>query len=270
MNADSTFTIGSTHSTCQDYATHQNDEITSLIVVCDGCSSSPKTDVGARILAETFAGQLPHFTSNESLLLKEFHIVFKANVRTLNNTLRLAPACFDSTLLACLVDQGTQMATLFLWGDGHLRIQHTSGEATTLDINFQTNQNAPFYPSYEIFNFNGRKDYETQFGQLVPSRIWTSNVLPLPEFALEYPIFQIPIKGISAISLFSDGASSFLQGENNEGIPPEFITTQLCDFKSLEGDFLKRRVKKCQKLWHKESIQHADDLGVASILLTKT
>ena len=59
MNADSVFNIGATHAVCQDYVIARSGETTfgspnagPYIILSDGCSSSPDTDMGARLLVK--------------------------------------------------------------------------------------------------------------------------------------------------------------------------------------------------------------------------
>ncbi|MCA9708502.1 MAG: hypothetical protein KDK70_21815, partial [Myxococcales bacterium] len=65
MYVDAWFAIGDTHVVCEDFACAGHTEAgAGFAVVCDGCSSSPQTDVGARLLAaaarvELERGRLP-------------------------------------------------------------------------------------------------------------------------------------------------------------------------------------------------------------------
>src|SRR5215208_7219869 len=54
MNANSVFNIGATHAVCQDYviARSRAPHGGPYVVMSDGCSSSPDTDVGARLLVK--------------------------------------------------------------------------------------------------------------------------------------------------------------------------------------------------------------------------
>src|SRR5215203_2249321 len=47
MNTDCFFNIGATHSVCQDYVV-----ASPYLILSDGCSSSPDTDIGARLLVK--------------------------------------------------------------------------------------------------------------------------------------------------------------------------------------------------------------------------
>ena len=51
MNADHYYTIGNSHSVCQDYAISGLVENGAYAILSDGCSSSPDVDVGARMLS---------------------------------------------------------------------------------------------------------------------------------------------------------------------------------------------------------------------------
>ena len=267
--ADSVFAIGSTHEVCQDYATHWQTETKAFAIVCDGCSSSPKTDVGARLLAETFSSCLKSSVPTNEKFFADALTIFGASLRSIQQSLNANPAWFDATLVACLVDTSTKLATFFVWGDGHIRIEHENGSITTLDVDFDKNQNAPYYPSYEIFRQNGLKDYEDTYGELTPNRKWQSAMLEEPnDLHEDFLGFQISTEAIKSINLYSDGIGTLLQGDNTS-VDIEQAASQLQDYRVIGQGALGRRFKKAQKLWRKEGIQHTDDLGVATIILSK-
>lgn len=266
MIADSFFSIGKTHTVCQDYATHWTHKHLAFAIVCDGCSDSPKTDVGARIIAETFSAGLKNNLPSFEEFFKNGITNFGANLRIIQTLLLANPAWFDATIVACIANEETQKAAFFLWGDGHIRIKHTNGETSSLDVDFNDNQNAPFYPSYRIFRQNGREDYEAAYGPLNPHRFWESNTLPKPNLEEEFPVFEIPLEGIQAINLYSDGVGSFFYDADHALIPKEEITAQLQDYKLIGNSLLQRRARKCQKIWNKDNIHHADDIGIATLV----
>ena len=58
---DAFFSIGKTHMVCQDYARSGTTRAGHpYAIVCDGCSSSPDTDLGSRFLAMSFASYVEH------------------------------------------------------------------------------------------------------------------------------------------------------------------------------------------------------------------
>ena len=58
MTADAYFAIGRTHDVCQDYALASDDVPKTWALVSDGCSSSPASDIGARLLGRAAAHAL--------------------------------------------------------------------------------------------------------------------------------------------------------------------------------------------------------------------
>jgi hypothetical protein len=51
MNANHYFSIGKDHAICQDYAISKLINNGGCAILSDGCSSSPSTDIGSRLLA---------------------------------------------------------------------------------------------------------------------------------------------------------------------------------------------------------------------------
>ena len=83
MKADAYFEIGATHLVCQDYALAFANNEYAYAIVSDGCTSSPNTDIGARLIsviakdAINYLYQRGHYdiaTSSEHVItLKESH-----------------------------------------------------------------------------------------------------------------------------------------------------------------------------------------------------
>ena len=100
-NADAFFSIGKTHMVCEDYAragTQQNGLPYAL--VCDGCSSSPDTDIGARLLgmaaATTFQA---HWISGREMPFAEREREIIRIAATAANEIDADLRCLDSTIV---------------------------------------------------------------------------------------------------------------------------------------------------------------------------
>src|SRR6476659_1428102 len=63
MNADATINIGATHALCQDYVIAKDRHV----ILSDGCSSSPDTDIGARLLVKALEQNLSKSAGIEAL-----------------------------------------------------------------------------------------------------------------------------------------------------------------------------------------------------------
>ncbi|MFY0539924.1 protein phosphatase 2C domain-containing protein [Nannocystis pusilla] len=126
-HADAFFTTGLTHDICEDYsrAGFRGDG-TPYVVVCDGCSSSAHTDVGARLLAAAVAGQA---TSEFEVL----HVLLEAAGAAAQ--VRVPAECLDTTLLLGFWDEAHQAdgstsrcVRVVMWGDGAVAARKRNGE----------------------------------------------------------------------------------------------------------------------------------------------
>ena len=114
MHADDFFTIGNSHVICDDYATSRADGPLRA-VVSDGCSGSPNTDCGSRILAN-LALRNPNWSSQEA-----------GDVRRQ----RFLPVdSLDATLLIAEVD--SSYITVSAYGDGVIAAQGKDGVITAI------------------------------------------------------------------------------------------------------------------------------------------
>ena len=97
MNADHHFWMGKTHNVCEDYAMSGTSGGVSYAIVSDGCSSSPDTDFGARILARA---ALKHIYQAWSLEKYSDSVINTARSGALS--LGLPQRALDATLLVAV------------------------------------------------------------------------------------------------------------------------------------------------------------------------
>jgi len=191
----------------------------------------------------------------------EFHL-FAHRILSAWDAMRIPNSALDATLLGLIHADG-KLIVIF-WGDGVLHIQHKNGEVSTLVVDYDRNHNAPYYPAYDMLPDRRNAEYRTQFGDPRPTRDWRSKTLRRPiELENTHPIFELPIDTIESVSIFSDGAQSFLK--DLEHVKTFEVIDRCTDFKSIEGELVKRRINKCRKLWSKENVQHTDDFSMATI-----
>src|SRR5215510_2075397 len=91
MNADATINIGATHSVCQDYVIVRND----YVILSDGCSSSPDTDIGARLLVKALDQTLKQPGDIEELHKNAARVALGWA-----NMIALPPQSIDATLMS--------------------------------------------------------------------------------------------------------------------------------------------------------------------------
>src|SRR5262249_18890024 len=132
---DAIINIGSTHSICQDYALAKDN----YVILSDGCSSSPDTDIGARLLVKALDQRLNDAAGIESLHKESARITLDRA-----NMLGLPAESVDATLLSIHVS-GEDLI-IACSGDGVILLESQTGVLDVYSISSPSGY--PFYPSY--------------------------------------------------------------------------------------------------------------------------
>ena len=260
MATDSHFTIGSSHSICQDYALHGENELYEYGIISDGCSGSKNTDVGARLLALTAKNLIEQSDYN----FKNLITISRFEEFLLNNEIWDSPLvddeAYDATLGIFIFDKRKGVINIFFWGDGNIFVKFKDGKKDLLTISYESG--APFYLSYKAYGKT--KSYEEVFGNKYAKvnfksnhEVGTENRDQLDGMENLWHVIYVT-EEIEFICISSDGADSLSGGDKME----------LFDFKSLHGDFVKRRFRGIAKYLKKNNLAHYDDLSMAAISFT--
>jgi hypothetical protein len=275
-NADAFFAIGKTHMVCQDYARAGRDaEGRPYIVLSDGCSSSPDTDFGARLLCAAAERRL-HILGvlNESISMHEHEILERADHAA--GTLGMPRRCLDATLLTACFGQnqeGELGVRVSLRGDGVVAVRTRDGHFTLHQIEHL--RGAPFYLSYDM-EPQRRAAYREEFGDVARSRVYSSHDGWMGKSTAEFhgraDDWFFRAKDYDLVVLMSDGATSFQRAvETNTSVSfktvsVEEVVAQVLDLKGFAGSFVQRRCHKfLTKFCVQEGWQHSDDFSVAAI-----
>ena len=271
MNTDSYFAQGTGHTVCQDYALASRNARFGFAVVCDGCSASPRSEVGAGILAHTFVQAYLEATEWNGQESNEYKDIFEAVLKssTRNRLLEIKRHTgldinsFDATLVAAITDQKTQTLKVYIWGDGHVYLKFKGEDSLLLSARYASN--APYYFSYGL-NQERMVAYEKQFGsgEAVLSRNHAEGETIKPYYNATWPLDVIEY-----VSVFSDGIETFSQVKDDVSIPIPLtdILPQVSQYKSTVGSFVQRRLTRFQKENREKLISHFDDISSASIIL---
>lgn len=254
MNIDCAFTIGQGHTVCQDYATVFSPD-KPLAIVCDGCSSSPMTDVGARFLAHSLINLLydEHYLSIDELVYKLRSFVFERHPLEFLT----AKYLFDSTLLFIRESPDNDIEVTVI-GDGLIVFKRADSVYGVIDIDYE---NFPRYLSYE-FDVKRRLTYESSEHQASISKYIINGT------DIEKTVTKIGLKTVHNtykfvpsqyewIGICTDGIHSFSEGSYLD------VIHDLFNFKTYTGQFVKRRLKRFIKEYNSQGITHHDDLGLA-------
>lgn len=265
---DAVFLQGTQHTICQDYAAARPD----MVCVSDGCSSSPDTDIGARIVARVWMETKDSPGSSGRMLGAALN-----KLELSRRLLRLPLESLDATSLLGHVDH--EKASVLWMGDGVVIARKRNGEVSVLNLEFRSG--APLYLSYfmdldrldryfrefpepcELIETTYSPEWEAVDGDKTHHQPWTSDFDPEPlDFEFERSKYDL-------ILLCSDGVLSFQERVNGLTHPVslERVVKELLAIKVYEGEFLARRVRKMLKTtgW-----THYDDFAVGAIYMGET
>jgi hypothetical protein len=152
MNTDWFFKIGKTHNICEDYA--YADTRTAIAVVSDGCSGSPDTDFGSRLLVRSTVNFYRQHDTFDKI-----GIIWKAD--SMATQIGLSHMSLDATLLCASCHLGpdepykpapTIDCRTWVRGDGVVVVRRRDGFITV--YNFEYRSGMPNYLSYACSNYS--------------------------------------------------------------------------------------------------------------------
>jgi len=292
MISDATFRIGSSHTICEDYARAGVSIFGDPIaIVSDGCSSSPDTDIGSRILVleilknsfltedlEAVTTSLQH-TRAPSLCIEECDNIrlYKYSMNSAKQSIcamGLDEKCLDATILILMATQNKIISTC--WGDGIIVQKFKSGTISARIISYPNGY--PSYPSYilEPLREHNRKHMNKITKKTItrtPDGKTYINDIPTYDTPLDITVTHFDEHNndpLVAMAIFSDGIQSFTRTNNEETSktkkPVDFIELlpKLMSF-SGKGEFTRRRLN---GLIRKEpELSHYDDLSIGAIII---
>jgi hypothetical protein len=285
MNADSAFIIGATHAVCQDYVIAGNGATARLgmdktlpaalyVILSDGCSSSPDTDVGARLLVKAAEQTLLTFRPSASELA-EMHTEAARCALTWAEVTGIRPQALDATLLTAHL-MGDELI-LGCSGDGVVVMQSWSGVIDVYAISYLAGY--PLYPSYLhqperllTLTEGGRAGKEVRHYRCNAVEE-TLRLEDTTTSASLIEVFNVKASDYKYAALLSDGIHSFFTrnqtetSKSAEVIPMEEILKELISFKSVHGAFVVRRLTKFSMECQTKGWQHRDDLALGALYL---
>jgi len=256
---DCHYLIGKSHLYCEDYAC-RGTVPTPWVLVSDGCSGSPDTDLGARLLARLTQRYLENPALSAWPDYTELGLAISSEAAQLARQLALAPGTLDATLLLAGV-VGDEV-WVYVYGDGYVLLKDRQGQVQVIEFSFT--HNAPFYLSYwpdaqrraryaaldetpaTLCYHDGRNGERGSLAFDTPL---------LYRFALaEYPV----------IGIASDGLGAFVTHNRQQRVPATEIAARLLDFRHAGDNFVRRRVpKELQRLSQADCLPMDDvSLGV--------
>ena len=274
MNADSIFDIGATHAVCQDYvvARSGSSDVRPYVVLSDGCSSSPDTDIGARWLVKAMDHAL---VGNEKRDVSELHAESARLALRWAELMGVPAEAVDATLLTAHV-YGDELIVACS-GDGVIVLESKTGGLDVYEISSPSRY--PFYPAYV--------HQPERLAEMIENRRCVKELKHLRRESREAPfellhvttseslteVFTLDVADYKYVAVASDGLTSFFHtqespsGKRLEPVCLIDVLRQLWSFKNSHGAFVERRLKKFRKDAAARSWAHADDLSLGVIHL---
>ncbi len=289
MSCDSYYGIGDKHQVCQDYALHGTIDGMEYAIVTDGCSSAKHSEIGAQILCHAAKYQLS--------LLYQTGAIYECSLETISLMLQesilkrisetrlsypISIKALEATLFIAVKVVGA--AYVFGWGDGVVITRyHVEDEIIqeVVDINYP--DNAPFYLIYNTSNsseiYKKERNEKNPQVELTQYSGYVNQDSPLSaplkeivNYRVDKPYYQEILiaqgweKRLHSLTVCTDGICSF-QDTDNKPIELIDIVPEVVDYKSTEGEFVKRRMFFLKRKVRKNNWTHSDDLGCATILI---
>lgn len=291
MNSDAAFTIGKTHKVCQDYARASIDG--SYTIIADGCSGSPDSDFGSRLLVKSVENALIDPKSADPLeelrwLNPPIPIYARAiaNARAAANVLKLQQEALDATLIVAqyretnvssdkINAQGNSELNLkaiqvSMWGDGVVAARRRSdGVLEAHNVIFSSGY--PQYLSYRLNDERRARLIDHTKGNIARIETWTieknkATCESVRDDDNENRLWFFPIEKYDLVTTFSDGITSF-QNENIVEVPWHIVVRDLVDIAPMKGEFVQRSLNWLTKEYLKRKWVWGDDVSMGAIFL---
>ena len=263
---DAYYTIGQWHLYCQDYTLHGLSPVPYLILA-DGCSSAPGSDLGARLMALSARRSLLDFAKLTSLAEHREqhwalgqHLVRRAarHARILGVELDV----LDATLLVawCTGDK----VWVHVYGDGCLVLRDQHDRLTTIRIEYA--ENAPYYLTY-LLDWERQEIYREAIGKpRSAQRIHQhreSSLSHLQTYPYDAPVvYCFDLEEFPLIALATDGLDSFMAAETGERLAALDVAHPILDFPEHEGAFVQSHLHEALITLAQRRVFNIDDIGL--------
>jgi protein phosphatase 2C-like protein len=276
MNADCVFRMGRSHAVCQDYAVAGGGAVP-YVILADGCSSSPDTDIGARLLVKSAERRLldPAEPGTDWEMAADLRMRRAVDAaRGYADMLGLSACCLDATLLTATVRGDSWQVSIH--GDGVAAFKERGGLVHIHSISYT--EGFPDYP-----NYTADPERRRAFRERTGNRRRLERMVLEPDGSLVETSVSLDgafgqryeetgkVVECEWIAVTSDGVSSFTSPAGGEptrsstSVPAADVLRELLAFKSTAGVFVQRRVQRFLRECESRGWQHQDDLAVGAI-----
>jgi len=266
MGTDWFLKKGSSHYVCEDYVMIGND----FCVLSDGCSQSPFTDIGSRVLCMSAVGSINSLMKRGIIPSHEmFGMTTIRYAASIIRSMNLPIESLNATLIVAW-KMGPMIHT-FIYGDGHIFCRFVNPDDprdyNTLLHSYEYGDpekpetNAPLYLSYWL----EQKSLDTYRDNYGDNNLSVTLNGSLKDKEVNYKFDHLVFPSLwHDVVIFSDGVESFTK-PGVEKLDKVEVIEELTSFKNYNGEFIRRRTNGAFKYYNKKGIIHTDDLSVAGL-----
>lgn len=265
---DSHYTIGRLHWYCQDYL-FQGGEPFPHVILADGCSASPNSDIGARLLVLNARRELARFgrvaAADEQQRAALHWRLGRRIVRRAAHQARdlgLNPEILDATLLIAWCDGGT--VRVHLYGDGCIITRRADGQLAAIQVDYA--ENAPYYLSYSL---DPARDafYQEAIGDSAVAQS-ISNLSSAAEATRQHKpfnnplVFSFDLNAFPLVAVATDGLGSFVEAQTQQRVPLLNVLPTILNFSRYEETFVRERLEKALAELSEQLMFNVDDISL--------
>ncbi len=266
---DAYYTIGRLHLFCQDYALYGEEPVPHLILA-DGCSAAPDSDLGARLLVLNARRLLPRFAhaANEGERLARHWPLGQRIVRRAARQVRdlgLDRTVLDATLLVAWCDGTT--VHVHLYGDGCLAVRRADGGVATIQVEYA--ENAPYYLSY-LLDPERWALYQEAIGKPATAQnihYQSDAGESIRQERFDTPtVFSFDLATFPVVAVATDGLHSLVAAETGARLDLRTVARAMLDFPNLDGAFVQRRLYETLIEYAQQQVFNVDDIGLGAFV----
>jgi hypothetical protein len=267
---DAYYTIGKMHLFCQDYASRGIERFP-YVILADGCSAAPDSDLGARLLtlvARRMMRQFARTTADQGQQALWHERLGRRIVRRAARQARelgLDPAVLDATLLVAWRHE--QTVSMHLYGDGCTAAQRADGTVVAIEIEYA--ENAPYYLSYRLDPEREALYQAALDDPATAQRIhsWDEAGVTIRREPFDTPImFSFDLATFPRVLVATDGLHSLVNVATQERLEILTVARELMDFHHFDGPFVQRRLREVLAEYRQKGVLNLDDIGVGAFV----
>ncbi len=253
---------GKNHQICEDYIVADDPN---TVIISDGCTSSPMTDVGSRILTHSafkcIAENQKRLSYNKDLWYQTTGEWIIHRAYAMAELMGLSQFTLDATLL--MAYRVNDIINIHMYGDGYIILVSWDNKLTILEVSYEPNY--PYYLSYLLDPLR-----KMSYGdKACIKRVTINGVKGGDNSYGVHSKYGYSLNDYQTILIASDGLGTFNFSDGRSDLD---IINEIVTFKpsKVKNRFIYRRAKKVISQYEKKGFTHHDDIAIGGFRVRGT